>query len=164
MKSFVRFAGALTPALIPLCAFSQDMGVMTPSEEASPDIGASLAMPSEEASPGVGAPMAMPSAENSLDGVLTVKEKHGRQGRNPRTGEALVIEPHRVARFRASELLLARLNRPISRRPEHPKSDPRQLAFPINDDQEKLGNMEIGPMLPRLARGRSDNGERGSNL
>ena len=59
-----------------------------------------------------------------------------------------------MVRFRASELLLSRLNRPISRRPEHPKSDPRQLAFPINDDQEKLGNMEIGPMLPRLARGR----------
>jgi hypothetical protein len=140
MKAFVSFAGTFSLMLIPLCAFAQDMGVMAPSEEASQ---------------GMGAPMAMPSSENSLDGVLTVKEKHGRQGRNPRTGEALVIEPHRVVRFRASELLLARLNRPISRRPEHPKSDPRQLAFPINDDQEKLGNMEIGPMLPRLARGRT---------
>jgi len=27
-------------------------------------------------------------------GVLTVKEKRERQGRNPRTGEALVIDPH----------------------------------------------------------------------
>src|SRR5260370_42154362 len=88
-------------------------------------------------------------------GVLTVKEKRERQGRNPRTGEALIIDPHRVVRFRASELLLARLNRPISRRPEHPKSDPRQLAFPINGDQEKPGHMQIGPMLPRLARGRT---------
>jgi len=65
-------------------------------------------------------------------GVLTVKEKRERQGRNPRTGEALVIEPHRVVHFRASELLLARLNRPDNRRPERPKSDPRQLAFPID--------------------------------
>ena len=36
-------------------------------------------------------------------GVLTVKEKRERQGRNPRTGEALVIDPHRVVRFRASK-------------------------------------------------------------
>ena len=70
-------------------------------------------------------------------GVLSVKEKRGRQGRNPRTGEALVIDPHRGVRFRASELLLARLNRPASRSPERHKSDPRQLAFPIDDQQEE---------------------------
>src|SRR5690242_11364397 len=35
-------------------------------------------------------------------GVLSVKQKDGRQGHNPRTGEALVIDPHRVVRFRAS--------------------------------------------------------------
>jgi integration host factor subunit beta len=29
-------------------------------------------------------------------GVLTVKGKRARQGRNPRTGEALIIDPHRV--------------------------------------------------------------------
>ncbi len=88
-------------------------------------------------------------------GVLTVKEKRERQGRNPRTGEALVIDPRRVVRFRASELLLARLNQPISRRPERPKSDPRQLAFPIDSQQEKPGNMQTGAALPRLARGRT---------
>jgi integration host factor subunit beta len=60
-------------------------------------------------------------------GVLTVKGRRARQGRNPRTGEALIIDPHRVVRFRVSELLLARLNQP-SRRPERPKSNPRQLA------------------------------------
>jgi nucleoid DNA-binding protein len=60
-------------------------------------------------------------------GVLTVKEKRERRGRNPSTGEALIIDPHRVVRFRVSELLLARLNQ-TSRRPERPKSDPRQLA------------------------------------
>jgi hypothetical protein len=68
-------------------------------------------------------------------GVLIVKEKRERQGRNPRTGEALVIDPHRVVRFGASELLLARLNCPDNRRPERPKSDPRQLAFPIDGRQ-----------------------------
>ena len=73
-------------------------------------------------------------------GVLTVKEKRGRQGRNPRTGEALVIDPHRVVRFRASELLLARLNRADSRPPERPKSDPRQLAFPIDGRQGEPGD------------------------
>ncbi len=88
-------------------------------------------------------------------GVLTVKEKRERQGRNPRTGEALIIDPHRVVRFRASELLLARLNRPISRQSERPKSDPRQLAFPIDGDQEKTGNIQTGRALPRLARGRT---------
>jgi integration host factor subunit beta len=88
-------------------------------------------------------------------GVLTVKEKRERQGRNPRTGEALIIDPHRVVRFRVSELLLARLNRPISRRRERPKSDPRQLAFPIDDNQENPGNIHNSPTLPRLARGRT---------
>ena len=70
-------------------------------------------------------------------GVLTVKQKEGRQGRNPRTGEALVIDPHRTVRFKPSELLLARLNRSVSQRPEHQKSEPRQLAFLIDDQQEE---------------------------
>jgi Bacterial DNA-binding protein len=87
-------------------------------------------------------------------GVLTVKQKGGRQGRNPRTGEALAIEPHRVVRFRASELLLARLNRSASRPPEGRKSDPRQLAFLI-DDQQDDGDTHTRPALPRLARGRT---------
>jgi integration host factor subunit beta len=87
-------------------------------------------------------------------GVLTVKEKRARQGRNPRTGEALIIDPHRVVRFRVSELLLARLNQP-GRRPERPKSDPRKLAFRIDGDQEKPGNIQTGHTLPRLARGRT---------
>ena len=85
-------------------------------------------------------------------GVLTVKEKRERQGRNPHTGEALVIEPHRVVRFRASELLLARLIRPDNRRPERPKSDPRQLAFPIDGQpaEPAYGHTRLAP--PRLAR------------
>jgi integration host factor subunit beta len=88
-------------------------------------------------------------------GVLTVKQKGGRQGRNPRTGEAVVIDPHRVVRFRVSELLLARLNRPASRPPEPRKSDPRQLVFPINAQQEEPTDAHTQPALPRLARRRT---------
>ena len=88
-------------------------------------------------------------------GVLTIKEKRGRQGRNPRTGEALVIDPHCGVRFRASELLLARLNRPASRPPERLESDPRQLAFPIDDQQEEPAEMHSHSALPRMARGRT---------
>jgi len=87
-------------------------------------------------------------------GVLTVKEKRGRQGRNPRTGEALVIDPHRVVRFRASELLLARLNRPASRPAERRKSDPRQLAFPIDDQQEESADTDTRPAPLLFARER----------
>ena len=89
-------------------------------------------------------------------GVLTVKEKRGRQGRNPRTGEALIINPHRVVRFRVSELLLARLNRPASRPPEREKSDPRQLAFPINVQQEEPADTDTRPTpLPFARKGRT---------
>jgi len=87
-------------------------------------------------------------------GVLTIKQKGGRQGRNPRTGEPVAIDPHRVVRFRASELLLARLNRPGNRSPERQKSDPRQLVFPIDGDHDRPGDAQTGPTLPRSARGR----------
>jgi nucleoid DNA-binding protein len=92
-------------------------------------------------------------------GVLTVKQKGGRQGRNPRTGEALVIDPHRVVRFRASELLLARLNRPASRPPERRKSDPRQLAFSIDGQQEEPADTDTRPAPLRLVRGRTTRGK-----
>ncbi len=70
-------------------------------------------------------------------GALTVKPKRERQGRNPRTGEALTIEARRVVRFRVSELLLARLNRLTNQRPERPKVDPRQLALPMEDPHDE---------------------------
>jgi len=85
-------------------------------------------------------------------GVLTVKEKRERQGRNPRTGEALIIDPHRVVRFRVSELLLARLNQPASRPPERQKSDPRQLAFPIKVQQEEPTDTDTRPASLLFAR------------
>jgi nucleoid DNA-binding protein len=96
-------------------------------------------------------------------GVLTVKQKGGRQGRNPRTGEPVAIDPHRVVRFRASELLLARLNRPGNGSPERPKSDPRQLVLPIDGDQDRPGDVQTGPTLSRSARGRRS-GREGARL
>ena len=78
-------------------------------------------------------------------GALTVKPKRERQGRNPRTGEALTIEARRVVRFRVSELLLARPNRRTHHRPERPKVDPRQLALPIEDPFEERA--DSGPVM-----------------
>src|ERR1700722_15409794 len=87
-------------------------------------------------------------------GALTVKPKRERQGRNPRTGEALTIEARRVVRFRVSELLLARLNQRIQQRPERPKVDPRQLALPIEDPHEEE-RADSGPvMAPSRTTGR----------
>ena len=69
-------------------------------------------------------------------GALKIKEKRERQGRNPRTGEAVTIDARRVVRFRASELLLARLNRRTNQRPQRAKPDPRQLAFQFDEPEE----------------------------
>jgi nucleoid DNA-binding protein len=85
-------------------------------------------------------------------GVLNVKAKRERQGRNPRTGEAVTIDARRVVRFRASELLLARLNRRTNPPPQRAKPDPRQLAFPIGDPQEERTDMEAA--APPLSAGR----------
>jgi integration host factor subunit beta len=84
-------------------------------------------------------------------GALNVKAKRERQGRNPRTGEAVTIDARRVLRFRASELLLARLNRRSNRRPQPAKTDPRQLAFSIADPQAAIADMESAPAPPLLA-------------
>jgi len=65
-------------------------------------------------------------------GALSVKEKRERPGRNPRTGEALTIDARRGVRFRASGLLLARLNRRTNQRPQRAKTDLRQLTLPID--------------------------------
>ena len=85
--------------------------------------------------------------------MLNVKAKRERQGRNPRTGEALTIEARRVVRFRVSELLLARLNRRTHQRPERPKVDPRQLALPIEDPHEQRADSG-SVMAPSLTTGR----------
>lgn len=45
-------------------------------------------------------------------GSFTVRSKKDRVGRNPKTGEEVVIEPRRVLSFRASSMLKDRINRP----------------------------------------------------
>ena len=42
-------------------------------------------------------------------GVFTVREKEARTGRNPGTGEAVLIPPRRVVTFRASKVLKRRI-------------------------------------------------------
>ena len=41
---------------------------------------------------------------------FTVRNKHSRPGRNPRTGEAIEIAPRRVVSFQASRLFKSRIN------------------------------------------------------
>jgi hypothetical protein len=65
-------------------------------------------------------------------------------------------------RFRASELLLARLNRRTNQRPQRPKPDPRQLAFPIEDPQENRADIEAAIAPPLLA-GRRKTGRQKSS-
>ena len=43
-------------------------------------------------------------------GIFTVAHKRARRGRNPMTGEALVIGAHRVVRFKQSPVLTRALN------------------------------------------------------
>jgi integration host factor subunit beta len=95
-------------------------------------------------------------------GAFNVRAKRERQGRNPRTGEALTIYARRVLRFRASERLLARLNRRTNQRPQRPPA-PRQLAFPIHDPQENRADMEAAS-APALLAGRPQTGRQRSSL
>jgi integration host factor subunit alpha len=56
------------------------------------------------------------SLENGSDvllsnfGKLNIKDKTARKGRNPQTGEAMMLEPRRVVTFRPSGNLRAKLN------------------------------------------------------
>ncbi len=43
-------------------------------------------------------------------GKFNVKEKDARNGRNPQTGDKLILEPRRVVTFRPSGLLRERVN------------------------------------------------------
>jgi integration host factor subunit alpha len=44
-------------------------------------------------------------------GKFCVKEKQGRRGRNPATGEDMMLEPKRVVTFRCSRQLRDKINR-----------------------------------------------------
>jgi len=53
------------------------------------------------------------SGENVLIsgfGKFCVKEKHERRGRNPSTGEDMILEPRRVVTFRCSRRLRDKVN------------------------------------------------------
>jgi integration host factor subunit alpha len=44
-------------------------------------------------------------------GVFTVKAKHARRGRNPQTGESIMLDSRRVLTFKASQILKDAVNR-----------------------------------------------------
>ena len=44
-------------------------------------------------------------------GSFLVRQKNGRMGRNPKTGEEVPIEPRRVLSFRASHVLKDKINK-----------------------------------------------------
>jgi integration host factor subunit alpha len=43
-------------------------------------------------------------------GKFSVKEKHGRRGRNPQTGKAMTLPPRKVVTFKCSNVLRAAMN------------------------------------------------------
>ena len=45
-------------------------------------------------------------------GRFSVKEKRPRKGRNPATGKSIMLDGRRIASFKFSSVLKARLNRP----------------------------------------------------
>lgn len=55
------------------------------------------------------------SVKLSSFGTFAVRDKNGRVGRNPKTGEEVPIEPRRVMTFRPSHVLKDRVNAALSR-------------------------------------------------
>ncbi|MGB0921518.1 MAG: integration host factor subunit alpha [Alphaproteobacteria bacterium] len=56
------------------------------------------------------------SVKLSSFGTFAVRDKNGRVGRNPKTGEEVPIEPRRVMTFRPSHVLKDRVNAALSRK------------------------------------------------
>ncbi len=54
------------------------------------------------------------SVKVSLFGTFSVRDKAERIGRNPKTGEVVMISPRRVLMFRASHVLKDRINRALT--------------------------------------------------
>ena len=52
-------------------------------------------------------------------GKFCVKEKKKRKGRNPATGDELMLKPRRVVTFKCSGRLRAKVNRDSERLPHH---------------------------------------------
>lgn len=55
------------------------------------------------------------SVKLSSFGTFAVRDKNGRVGRNPKTGEEVPIAPRRVMTFRPSHVLKDRVNAALSR-------------------------------------------------
>jgi DNA-binding protein HU-beta len=43
-------------------------------------------------------------------GTFSVRDREARQGRNPKTGEPMVVEARRIAKFKPSTMLVDRIN------------------------------------------------------
>jgi integration host factor subunit alpha len=65
-------------------------------------------------------------------GKFCVKEKHERRGRNPSTGEDMMLEPRRVAAFRCSRQLRDKING----KPHKPKVQFIWRPLPAQDKPE----------------------------
>ncbi|EIM30207.1 integration host factor subunit alpha [Microvirga lotononidis] len=61
-------------------------------------------------------------------GLLNVRQKSGRIGRNPKTGETVPVEPSRTLTFSASPLLKSRINGGTSRSHSRRRKGPFVLA------------------------------------
>ena len=63
------------------------------------------------------------SVKISSFGTFDVRDKRERMGRNPKTGEAVPIEPRRVMVFRASNVLKKRINSRSACPPEEARGE-----------------------------------------
>jgi hypothetical protein len=90
-------------------------------------------------------------------GALTVRQKRARQGRYPRTGQALMLRARRAVCFRASALLRRRLNC-IRIDRSNPKPNRRQLPLPIDNESQGQGCRQTltAPPLRQKKRTRQD--------
>jgi nucleoid DNA-binding protein len=74
-------------------------------------------------------------------GALIVRQKRARQGRYPRTGQALMLRARRAVCFPASALLLRRLNC-IRIDRSNPKPNRRHLPLPIDNEAQGQGRRQ----------------------
>jgi nucleoid DNA-binding protein len=74
-------------------------------------------------------------------GALIVRQKRARQGRYPRTGQALMLRARRAVCFPASALLRRRLNC-IRIDRSNPKPNRRQLPLPIDNESQGQGRRQ----------------------
>ncbi|MEP6539582.1 MAG: HU family DNA-binding protein [Bryobacteraceae bacterium] len=76
-------------------------------------------------------------------GSLQVSGKKERQGRNPRTGEALTIAARNVAVFKPSKELTARLNGAVQGSPEAAVADTTHAVAQLSEESTKVHGDKI---------------------